>query len=131
MASSARTAKVTLSYPLYAVDFDPDDDRRLIVGGGGGEGRSGVGNKIVSAPSVAADKQKLTVIAARARLSSASMPTTASPRSARLSSRAMKIRSRPWLTCAGQTLPRASFWPVSIRLRQHRKQGRTNISGPS
>lgn len=46
MASSARTAKVTLSYPLYAVDFDPDDDRRLIVGGGGGEGRSGVGNKI-------------------------------------------------------------------------------------
>jgi hypothetical protein len=37
-----------LSYPLYAVDFDPQDANRLIVGGGGGGGvRSGVGNKIV------------------------------------------------------------------------------------
>lgn len=42
------SAKVTLSYPLYACDFDPHDANRLVVGGGGGAGRSGVGNKIVS-----------------------------------------------------------------------------------
>ena len=40
-------AKLTLSYPLYACDFDPNDANRLVVGGGGGPGRSGVGNKIV------------------------------------------------------------------------------------
>ncbi|KAI9886524.1 MAG: hypothetical protein M1823_001705 [Watsoniomyces obsoletus] len=40
------SAKTSLSYPLYAADFDPEDDRYLIVGGGGGEGRSGVGNHI-------------------------------------------------------------------------------------
>lgn len=39
-------AKVTLTYPLYAADFDPQDSDFLLVGGGGGEGRSGVGNKI-------------------------------------------------------------------------------------
>lgn len=43
-------AKITLSYPLYACDFDPQDANRLVVGGGGGPGRSGVGNKIVSLP---------------------------------------------------------------------------------
>jgi hypothetical protein len=42
------SAKATLSYPLYACDFDPLDSSRLVVGGGGGAGRSGVGNKIVS-----------------------------------------------------------------------------------
>lgn len=36
--------KVTLTYPLYAVEFA--NDGRLVVGGGGGAGRSGVGNKI-------------------------------------------------------------------------------------
>lgn len=41
------SAKATLSYPLYACDFDPLDASRLVVGGGGGAGRSGVGNKIV------------------------------------------------------------------------------------
>ena len=41
-------AKVTLTYPLYAADFDPKNSQFLLVGGGGGEGRSGVGNKIVS-----------------------------------------------------------------------------------
>jgi hypothetical protein len=41
------SAKATLSYPLYACDFDPLDSSRLVVGGGGGAGRSGVGNKIV------------------------------------------------------------------------------------
>ncbi|KAL8764163.1 MAG: hypothetical protein Q9184_000132 [Pyrenodesmia sp. 2 TL-2023] len=40
------SAKVTLSYPLYASDFDPQSNNFLLVGGGGGEGRTGVGNKI-------------------------------------------------------------------------------------
>lgn len=44
MASAS--AKITLTYPLYACDFDPNDASRLVVGGGGGAGRSGVGNKI-------------------------------------------------------------------------------------
>lgn len=39
-------AKITLTYPLYAADFDPQNSDFLLVGGGGGEGRSGVGNKI-------------------------------------------------------------------------------------
>lgn len=47
MAPSADITKIKLTYPLYAADFDPEDDRYLLVGGGGGEGRSGVGNKIV------------------------------------------------------------------------------------
>ncbi|KAI5295814.1 hypothetical protein KEM55_006036, partial [Ascosphaera atra] len=38
--------KITLSVPLMAADFDPQDSRYLVVGGGGGEGRTGVGNKI-------------------------------------------------------------------------------------
>jgi hypothetical protein len=48
MAPLIPSAKATLSYPLYACDFDPLDSTRLVVGGGGGAGRSGVGNKIVS-----------------------------------------------------------------------------------
>jgi hypothetical protein len=48
MAPLIPSAKATLSYPLYACDFDPLDANRLVVGGGGGAGRSGVGNKIVS-----------------------------------------------------------------------------------
>ena len=47
MAPSIASAKLTLSYPLYAADFDPSNSDFLVVGGGGGEGRSGVGNKIV------------------------------------------------------------------------------------
>ncbi|KAJ6446672.1 WW domain-containing protein [Purpureocillium lavendulum] len=39
-------ASIELDYPLYALDFDPEDAQRLVVGGGGGAGRSGVGNKI-------------------------------------------------------------------------------------
>ncbi|PMD43669.1 hypothetical protein L207DRAFT_455843 [Hyaloscypha variabilis F] len=46
MAPLIPSAKATLSYPLYACDFDPLDANRLVVGGGGGAGRSGVGNKI-------------------------------------------------------------------------------------
>jgi len=47
MSPPAANAKITLTYPLYAADFDPQNSSFLLVGGGGGEGRSGVGNKIV------------------------------------------------------------------------------------
>ncbi|KAL9119445.1 MAG: hypothetical protein Q9187_004006, partial [Circinaria calcarea] len=46
MSPPVASAKLTLSCPLYAADFDPQNNGFLIVGGGGGEGRSGVGNKI-------------------------------------------------------------------------------------
>ncbi|KFY94911.1 hypothetical protein V500_02999 [Pseudogymnoascus sp. VKM F-4518 (FW-2643)] len=46
MASGIASAKLTLSYPLYACDFDPNDATRLVVAGGGGAGKNGVGNKI-------------------------------------------------------------------------------------
>ncbi|KAK4190059.1 hypothetical protein QBC35DRAFT_543570 [Podospora australis] len=46
MAPLIPSAELRLSYPLYAVDFDPQDDTRLVVGGGGGASRTGVGNKI-------------------------------------------------------------------------------------
>lgn len=48
MSPSFATAKITLGYPLYASDFDPQNNDFLLVGGGGGESRSGVDNKIVS-----------------------------------------------------------------------------------
>lgn len=47
MAPPIATAKITLSYPPYASDFDPSKNHLLLVGGGGGPVRSGVGNKIV------------------------------------------------------------------------------------
>ncbi|OJJ96737.1 hypothetical protein ASPACDRAFT_1873892 [Aspergillus aculeatus ATCC 16872] len=47
MAPSIPSAKLTLSCPLFAADFDPRNPGFLLVAGGGGEGRSGVGNKIV------------------------------------------------------------------------------------
>ena len=50
MAPTVADARIKLSYPLFAADFDPEDDKFLLVGGGGGEGRSGVGNKIVRPP---------------------------------------------------------------------------------
>ena len=43
-------AKLTLDYPLYACDFDPETSKgevRLVVGGGGGSGKNGVGNRVV------------------------------------------------------------------------------------
>ncbi|KAJ5641535.1 hypothetical protein N7490_005535 [Penicillium lividum] len=46
MAPTVHSAKITLSCPLFAAEFDPRNNGRLLVGGGGGEGRSGVGNKI-------------------------------------------------------------------------------------
>ncbi|PWY85689.1 hypothetical protein BO94DRAFT_535822 [Aspergillus sclerotioniger CBS 115572] len=47
MAPTIPSAKLTLSCPLFAADFDPRNHSFLLVSGGGGEGRSGVGNKIV------------------------------------------------------------------------------------
>ncbi|KAL3445198.1 hypothetical protein BJX65DRAFT_151863 [Aspergillus insuetus] len=46
MAPNIPSAKITLSCPLFAADFDPRNHAFLLVAGGGGEGRSGVGNKI-------------------------------------------------------------------------------------
>lgn len=48
MAPPFPESKITLDYPLYACDFDPQDSNRLFVGGGGGSSRTGVGNKITS-----------------------------------------------------------------------------------
>lgn len=59
MSVPAASAKITLSYPLYASDFDPQNSGFLLVGGGGGEGRSGVGNKIVSVPRVVSHENSL------------------------------------------------------------------------
>ena len=47
MAPRVPSSKLTLSCPLFAADFDPRNPGFLLVAGGGGEGRSGVGNKIV------------------------------------------------------------------------------------
>ena len=47
MSPPFTSAKIALDYPPYAADFDPKNDDFLLIGGGGGEGRSGVGNKIV------------------------------------------------------------------------------------
>ncbi|KAI9741804.1 MAG: Glycine--tRNA ligase 1, mitochondrial [Cirrosporium novae-zelandiae] len=46
MAPDIPSAKITLDYPLYSADFDPQNHGFLLVGGGGGAGRSGVSNKI-------------------------------------------------------------------------------------
>lgn len=40
-------AQHTLSYPLFAADFDPYGRGYLVVGGGGGESKTGVPNQIV------------------------------------------------------------------------------------
>lgn len=50
MPSSPTSEKITLTYPLFCADFLDAD--RLVVGGGGGEGRSGVGNRIVRCSAV-------------------------------------------------------------------------------
>lgn len=47
MAPPLPSASIELDYPLFAIDFDPEDANRVVVGGGGGAGRSGVMNKIV------------------------------------------------------------------------------------
>lgn len=47
MANPFPKASAKLDYPIYRIDFDPQDATRLVVGGGGGVSNSGVGNKIV------------------------------------------------------------------------------------
>lgn len=49
MPPSITSEKITLTYPIFGAAFI--DGNHLLVGGGGGEGRSGVGNKIVRIPS--------------------------------------------------------------------------------
>ncbi|KAG5991313.1 hypothetical protein E4U52_003800 [Claviceps spartinae] len=46
MAPPFPRSQIEVDYPIYAVDFDPQDATKLIIGGGGGAGRSGVDNKI-------------------------------------------------------------------------------------
>ncbi|KAK8225683.1 hypothetical protein HDK77DRAFT_458724 [Phyllosticta capitalensis] len=46
MAPGVSFTKATLSYPVFAADFDPYNRGYLVVAGGGGENRSGVPNKI-------------------------------------------------------------------------------------
>lgn len=46
MAPQVSYAKITLSYPIYAADFDPYSRGYLVTAGGGGESKSGIGNKI-------------------------------------------------------------------------------------
>ncbi|PSR94628.1 hypothetical protein BD289DRAFT_348296, partial [Coniella lustricola] len=53
-------AKITLDYPLYGCDFDPNDSNRLFVGGGGGASRTGVGNKITSLDATSRDALQVT-----------------------------------------------------------------------
>ncbi|KAM4057121.1 guanine nucleotide exchange factor-like protein [Hirsutella rhossiliensis] len=59
MAPPFPCATIELDYPLYALDFDPEDARRLVVGGGGGAGRSGVGNKITALEAPAHDELRV------------------------------------------------------------------------
>ncbi|KAK1066862.1 hypothetical protein LTR74_006912 [Friedmanniomyces endolithicus] len=44
--SKVSFAKTTLSYPLFAAEFDPYNRGYLVVGGGGGESKTGVPNQI-------------------------------------------------------------------------------------
>ncbi|KAF3770391.1 hypothetical protein M406DRAFT_354424, partial [Cryphonectria parasitica EP155] len=53
-------AKITLDYPLYGCDFDPEDPGRLFVGGGGGMSRTGVDNKITSLDASSREKLEIT-----------------------------------------------------------------------
>jgi len=50
--SKVSFAKTTLSYPLFAAEFDPYNRGYLVVGGGGGESKTGVPNRIVSRPAM-------------------------------------------------------------------------------
>ncbi|OJJ48802.1 hypothetical protein ASPZODRAFT_60297 [Penicilliopsis zonata CBS 506.65] len=64
MAPTFASAKLTLSCPLFAADFDPRNQGFLLVGGGGGEGRSGVGNKIIVDIELSRDEDSVTSLAA-------------------------------------------------------------------
>lgn len=42
-----RASKLSLEYPIFGADFDPQNSSLLLVGGGGGASRTGVGNCLV------------------------------------------------------------------------------------
>ncbi|KAL1873988.1 hypothetical protein VTK73DRAFT_639 [Phialemonium thermophilum] len=44
--TSISSATISLSCPLWACDFDPEDPSILVVGGGGGSSNTGLGNKL-------------------------------------------------------------------------------------
>ncbi|OAA56461.1 hypothetical protein ISF_07529 [Cordyceps fumosorosea ARSEF 2679] len=46
MSQPFPTTYTRSDYPLFAVEFDPEDDSRIIASGGGGPNRSGVPNKL-------------------------------------------------------------------------------------
>ncbi|ROT36020.1 hypothetical protein SODALDRAFT_328406 [Sodiomyces alkalinus F11] len=48
MGPPLEVARLTLNYPPYSCDFDPQDATKLLVGGGGGANRSGVANRITA-----------------------------------------------------------------------------------
>ncbi|KAM0279917.1 hypothetical protein ACHAQH_004358 [Verticillium albo-atrum] len=48
MAPTLPVTRLTLGYPPFACDFDPQDATRLLVSGGGGANRSGVPNRITA-----------------------------------------------------------------------------------
>lgn len=93
-------ARATLSYPLYAADFDPEDERYLIVGGGGGEGRTGVGNRIVR---LFMDESNISLpdLYLKNRLSLVMNLPSTSLSSERLSCPATRIPSLLWLFYVG------------------------------
>lgn len=93
MSPPAASAKITLTYPLYAADFDPQNSDFLLVGGGGGEGRSGVGNKIVRTLCTLANLLLLTLDFFLIRHSSTHQRSTNCRKSSRSISRKTKIQS--------------------------------------
>ncbi|KAL2752860.1 hypothetical protein ACRALDRAFT_2113393 [Sodiomyces alcalophilus JCM 7366] len=48
MGPPLEVSRLTLNYPPYSCEFDPQDATRLLVGGGGGANRSGVANRITA-----------------------------------------------------------------------------------
>ncbi|TQW00046.1 guanine nucleotide exchange factor-like protein [Cordyceps javanica] len=59
MSQPFQTAYTRSDYPLFAVDFDPEDDSRIIAGGGGGPNRSGVPNKLTVLETTGADTLRI------------------------------------------------------------------------
>ncbi|KAM0324364.1 hypothetical protein ACHAQA_008145 [Verticillium albo-atrum] len=66
MPPSLPVTRLTLGYPPFACDFDPQDATRLLVSGGGGANRSGVPNRITAIDAPFAESPR---IAAEADLS--------------------------------------------------------------
>ncbi|KAM3566969.1 hypothetical protein ARSEF4850_000003 [Beauveria asiatica] len=59
MSQPFPTTYTRSDYPLFAVDFDPEDDSRIITGGGGGPNRSGVPNKLTVLETLNADDLRI------------------------------------------------------------------------